>query len=163
MGLLNKIVIQFDKRFWPSKAHRLGLISESTNERIEFFPVRPASDNAVLVALTYGDYARSLERRSKEEIVHIMLSQIKKLFPRVSKSDIVDILVTKWDSDEFTYGSYSYIPPNASLDDCETLSKPVGNNLLFAGEATNRYYLGTVHGAYISGLRAASQALSMNS
>jgi len=162
MGLLNKIVIQFDKRFWPSKAHRLGLISESTNERIEFFPARPASDNAVLIALTYGDYARSLERRSKEEILHIMLSQIKKLFPRVSKSNIVDILVTKWDSDEFTYGSYSYIPPNASLDDCETLSKPVENNLLFAGEATNRYYLGTVHGAYISGLRAASQALLMN-
>ena len=163
MGLLNKIVIQFDKRFWPSKAHRLGLISESTNERIEFFPARPASDNAVLIALTYGDYARSLERRSKEEILHIMLSQIKKLFPRVSKSNIVDMLVTKWDSDEFTYGSYSYIPPNASLDDCETLSKPVGNNLLFAGEATNRYYLGTVHGAYISGLRAASQALLINS
>ena len=159
MGILNKIVIQFDKRFWPAKAHRLGLISESTNERIEFFPARPSSDNTVLVALTYGDFARSIERRSKEAISHLIWSQIKKIFPRVSKSNIVDIFVTKWYSDEFTYGSYSYIPPNASLDDCETLSNPVGNNLLFAGEATSRYYLGTVHGAYLSGLRAASQAL----
>ena len=162
MGILNKVFIEFDKRFWPSKAHRLGHITGDTNASIEFLPARPGSKNTVLVAYISGDYARSLERKSKEEVANIIISQIQKMFPRISKSNIVDILITRWDSDFFTHGSYSYIPPNASLDDLEILSKPIGNNLLFAGEATSRDYNGTVHGAYLSGLRAASQAILLN-
>lgn len=162
MGTLNKVFIEFDKRFWPTKAHRLGHITGDTNASIEFLPARPGLNNRVLVAYISGDYARSLERKSKEEVANIIISQIKKMFPRISKSNLVDILITRWDSDSFTHGSYSYIPPNASLDDLEILSKPIGNSLLFAGEATSRDYNATVHGAYLSGLRAASQAILLN-
>jgi monoamine oxidase len=41
-----------------------------------------------------------------------------------------------------------------------TLGEPVGERLLFAGEATNPEWFGTVHGAYLSGLREADRILA---
>jgi monoamine oxidase len=40
------------------------------------------------------------------------------------------------------------------------LAKPVVGRLFFAGEATSREHAATVHGAYLSGLRAAAEALA---
>ncbi|PRC46765.1 hypothetical protein C6A85_88415, partial [Mycobacterium sp. ITM-2017-0098] len=36
---------------------------------------------------------------------------------------------------------------------------PVGDRLSFAGEATHEEFFATVHGAYLSGLRAADRIL----
>ena len=41
--------------------------------------------------------------------------------------------------------------------EAEVLSTPIGKHLYFAGEHTSKEYLGTVHGAYLSGVRAANQ------
>jgi hypothetical protein len=60
-------------------------------------------------------------------------------------------------SDPLSCGSYSHIPPGASSDDYDLLARPVGNRLFFAGEGTHRGHYGTVHGALLSGLRAARQ------
>jgi monoamine oxidase len=65
--------------------------------------------------------------------------------------------ITRWMSDPFSFGSYSHIPPGASGADYTELSRPVAQRLFFAGEATHRSYPGTVHGAYLSGLRAAKE------
>lgn len=41
------------------------------------------------------------------------------------------------------------------------LGEPVGDRLMFAGEATNPpEWFGTVHGAYMSGLREADRVLA---
>ena len=67
------------------------------------------------------------------------------------------MLVTRWGKDPFSLGAYSHIPPFASGDDYEMLAEPVDNVLFFAGEATSREYPATVHGAYLSGVRAANE------
>jgi len=41
------------------------------------------------------------------------------------------------------------------------MAEPVEDTILFAGEATNRDYQGTVHGAYLSGLREAKRILEI--
>lgn len=66
-------------------------------------------------------------------------------------------LITRWAADPFTLGSYSFLPPGATPDDRATLAEPVGRVLFFAGEATSVDYPATVHGAYLSGRRAASE------
>ena len=39
------------------------------------------------------------------------------------------------------------------------LAQSVGEHLFFAGEATSRKFPGTVHGAYLSGIKAAEAVL----
>jgi polyamine oxidase len=39
------------------------------------------------------------------------------------------------------------------------LAEPAGERLMFAGEATNPEFFGTVHGAYLSGVREAERIL----
>ena len=49
------------------------------------------------------------------------------------------------------------VAPGALMQDFETLARPTGSSIFMAGEATAADYPGTVHGAYLSGLRAAPE------
>jgi monoamine oxidase len=69
--------------------------------------------------------------------------------------------LTRWASDPFAFGSYSYLPPGATGTDRDALAEPVANRLFFAGEATHRQYPATVHGALLSGERAAKRILAL--
>jgi monoamine oxidase len=51
--------------------------------------------------------------------------------------------------------------PGSTLADREALGLPLGDRLFFAGEATHLEYPSTVHGAHLSGLRAANQLLDL--
>jgi monoamine oxidase len=65
----------------------------------------------------------------------------------------------RWGQDPFALGSYSYLPVGSTPDDLDTLAAPFGR-VHFAGEATNRDFQATVHGAYLSGLREAQRLLA---
>ncbi|MFZ1680237.1 MAG: NAD(P)/FAD-dependent oxidoreductase [Rhizobiaceae bacterium] len=62
--------------------------------------------------------------------------------------------MTRWLTDEWALGSYSYPGPESRLDDGEALAGRDGERLHFAGEACSPYW-STVHGALESGIRAA--------
>jgi len=62
---------------------------------------------------------------------------------------------SKWHSNSFAKGSYTYVPTGQPPSLLDLLSKPVLNCLFFAGEATTSLYTGTVHGAYITGQNTA--------
>ena len=70
--------------------------------------------------------------------------------PRASRA-------THWSTDPYSLGSYSYIHKSAKPSDMEALAQPVAGRVLFAGEATYFDYLGTVHGAMMSGMREAER------
>jgi lysine-specific histone demethylase 1 len=70
----------------------------------------------------------------------------------------VEAMVTRWGSDRFARGSYSSAAPGMQPEDYDVMARPVGN-LFFAGEHTIGTHPATVHGAYLSGLRAASEVL----
>ena len=72
--------------------------------------------------------------------------------------DPLETIITRWGQDRFAHGSYSYVGSNALPGDYDLMAKPIGN-LFFAGEATCGTHPATVHGAYLSGLRAASEVL----
>ncbi len=70
-------------------------------------------------------------------------------------------VVTRWASDPFALGSYSFLGVGSSNDDRRALAEPLGDEnvdrVFFAGEATARGQAATVHGAYLSGLRVARE------
>ena len=74
-------------------------------------------------------------------------------------------MVTRWRSDPWTRGSYSFVSVDSSGKDYEYLSEPIvpptasqANQVprvFFAGDHTCKNYPATVHGALLSGLREA--------
>ncbi|EDX11196.1 GD14861 [Drosophila simulans] len=78
-----------------------------------------------------------------------------------------ETVVTRWRSDPWARGSYSYVSVGSSGSDYDLLAAPVIPpsskdaeglpRLFFAGEHTIRNYPATVHGAYLSGLREAGR------
>jgi lysine-specific histone demethylase 1 len=74
--------------------------------------------------------------------------------------DPVQSVCTRWGKDCFTYGSYSYVAVGSSGDDYDILAESVGDGrVFFAGEATNKQYPATMHGAFLSGMREAANIL----
>lgn len=71
--------------------------------------------------------------------------------------------MTQWQSDGFSQGAIPHVRPCRSGADWAALAEPVRcpttqrPYLFFAGDHTDREYGGTLHGAFLSGLRAARQ------
>jgi monoamine oxidase len=105
-----------------------------------------------LVGLRGGSEAREREALSDQDAVAQVVAALNAPNPSGS-------LVTRWAEDPFARGSYSFVAVGSSPDDMETLGEPVGERLLFAGEATNPEFFATVHGAYQSGVREADRIL----
>ena len=69
-------------------------------------------------------------------------------------------LVTHWDADPWIRGAYCYAVPGSALAR-DTLAQPVSDgHLMFAGEACNVGFAGTLAGAWISGQAAATATLA---
>ena len=65
----------------------------------------------------------------------------------------------RWGIDPLSRGSYSYALPGKA--DCRaTLAAPVDDRLFFAGEACSTNDYSTAHGAYLTGVVAADQAIA---
>lgn len=79
------------------------------------------------------------------------------LGPRARRA-LGEVQVTSWSTDPFVRGAWSVAGPGATPQRLR-LAEPVGQRILFAGEATDDGLWGTVGGAWASGERAADQAL----
>ncbi len=158
MGTMNKIALRFPKAFWPEDSYWLAYLESNNTLSLEIWNMIPYVKTPVLVALTREPHARLLELIPEREAIASAMTDYRKMFG----SNIPDPIagkVTHWNTDPFARGSYSRIPPGATLEDIDALAESVGDVLFFAGEATHVDYPSTVHGAYLSGRRAAREML----
>ncbi|HAZ45876.1 MAG TPA: monoamine oxidase [Cyanobacteria bacterium UBA11369] len=156
MGVLNKVVLKFSRIFWPQNYDMLGYVSLLEKDFSEFFNWHRYTSAPILIGLTGGSFARSLESLSAPKIVENAM----KLLRRSHGNSIPNpeaVIITKWASDRFCLGSYSTMPVGAKASDRIALSTPIANRLFFAGEATSKEYPATVHGAFLSGIREANR------
>jgi monoamine oxidase len=149
-GLLDKVVLKFDRPFWPD-TDVIGLVGGDQPVSLlingETFAAAP-----LLIGLLGGRDARQREAFSDQDAAAKVAAALKAPNPSGA-------LVTRWAADPYARGSYSFIAVGSSPDDMRTLSEPVARRLAFAGEATNPEFFGTVHGAYLSGVREAERIL----
>ncbi|HWB00374.1 MAG TPA: FAD-dependent oxidoreductase, partial [Pirellulales bacterium] len=157
MGLLNKTYLKFPRQFWPARADWLGFVSETKGRWSEYLNVAKFLAQPVLLGFTAATFARRTEKKTDQEIVAGMIAALRSMFGGRKVPDPLDVRITRWASDPFSYGSYSFMKTGSTPEDYEHLAEPVDNRLFFAGEHTSRRYSATVHGAYLSGIRAAKR------
>lgn len=160
MACLNKLVLFFDKCYWPSEQYTFAYINKIANE----FPsmivnLWPSHAMPALVILVGGTAGRTLERRKLRDNVAWSMRLVRKLFgKRVPKP--TKALQTAWGQDPFSFGSYSCAGKGIHGDDMTKMSEPVDGKLFFAGEHTCPTFWGCVHGALVSGTREAGRILA---
>ena len=169
-GLLNKLVLVFEKPFWDTERDMFGLLRQhmtgTGNEQADYKEGRgqfylfwnciDTSGLPVLIALMAGESAHYAEKASDAVLVAQCLEQLRKCFGRSNVPQPIESVVTRWGSDRFARGTYSYVAAEARPGDYDLIAAPI-SNLFFAGEATIATHPATVHGAYLSGLRAAHE------
>ncbi|WOL19940.1 hypothetical protein Cni_G28742 [Canna indica] len=161
-GLLNKVIMLFPHDFWGGEIDTFGHLTEDPRNRGEFFlfySYSSVSGGPLLVALVAGEAAIKLETTSPMEHVDRVLKVLRGIFaPKgIEVPEPLQVICTRWGSDKFAYGSYSYVAVGSSGDDYDILAESVGDGrVFFAGEATNRRYPATMHGALLSGFREAA-------
>ena len=171
-GTLNKVILVYDKPFWKIDQDMFGLLREPevhdsldqedyiTNRgRFYFFwNCIKTTGRPVLISLMAGDAAHQAENSSDAELVAEVTQELAKIFKQTVAPQPIETIVTRWGKDRFARGSYSFVGATSVPGDYEAMAAPIGT-LHFAGEATCATHPATVHGAYISGLRAASEII----
>ncbi|KAF8669939.1 hypothetical protein HU200_051121 [Digitaria exilis] len=161
-GLLNKVAMVFPHVFWDEDIDTFGCLNKESSKRGEYFlfySYHTVSGGAVLIALVAGEAALEFEKVDPVVALHRVLAILRGIYgPKgVTVPDPIQSVCTRWGSDPFCWGSYSHIRVGSSGADYDILAESVDNRLFFAGEATNRAYPATMHGALLSGLREASK------
>jgi len=158
MGVVNKFLLIWDAPFWNQKIQYIGFTPKEKGHFNYFVNLMTFSKKPALMTFAFGDFAKQSESMTDDAALEEILSNLKAIYgSKVTKPKI--FLRTKWSSQPYTLGSYSFAAQGADVSMFETLSEPVGERLYFAGEHTNRLYRGTVHGAFLSGLEAAKAIL----
>ncbi|KAI2822834.1 hypothetical protein CBS115989_1864 [Aspergillus niger] len=171
-GVMNKVILVFDQPFWDTERDMFGLLREPANRNSMmqedyaanrgrfylFWNCMKTTGLPVLIALMAGDAAHQAEHTPDSVIIAEVTSQLRNVFKHVAVPDPLETIITRWGTDKFTRGSYSYVAAQSLPGDYDLMAKPIGN-LHFAGEATCGTHPATVHGAYLSGLRAASEVI----
>ncbi|OIT08256.1 PREDICTED: protein FLOWERING LOCUS D-like [Nicotiana attenuata] len=161
-GLLNKVAMLFPYVFWGTDLDTFGHLTDNSSSRGEFFlfySYATVAGGPLLLALVAGEAAHKFETMPPTDAVTKVLQILKGIYePQgIEVPEPIQTVCTRWGSDPFSLGSYSNVAVGASGDDYDILAESVGDGrLFFAGEATNRRYPATMHGAFLSGLREAA-------
>lgn len=157
-GTVNKVVLEFTRATWPAGMQYFGFCRAvgAAGRACYAMNVKRLNSRAnILVVIYTGSDALRLESLSDSQATQDALAGIRPILgatPPALKSS----RVTRWKSEPYTKGSYSFASVGTKASDFDTIARPQGR-LYFAGEHTNGTYRGTVHGAYLSGRRAADE------
>lgn len=157
VGVLNKCYLRFPDVFWAD-SDWIGYVAPADRygQWTQWINVARPTGAPVLLGFNAADFGRAIEKWSDTEIVASAMATLRTVYgPGIP--DPVDAQITRWASDVFAKGSYSYNKVGSTPTMRDDLAAAVDDRVYFAGEATDRHSFATVHGAYLSGIRAARQ------
>lgn len=160
MNCVNKFLLTWDTAFWDDEQYLVYTAAEKDkfNYFVNINKLNP-SVNA-LMTFAYADYARQTESMTDAAIIAEIMKHLKDMYGN-NIPNPTNLLRTKWQSNENTYGSYSYTAVGSAMHHFDDLAKAVNNKLFFAGEHTHIDYFSTAHGAYLSGIREADKIIGL--
>ena len=137
------------------ETHVLGNLHDP--ETASFY-IRPFG-RLVIECFLGGAGARKAAQIGREAAFAQALDQLAALFGTAIRANLRPLAASNWTHTPSIGGAYSHALPGQAAARA-TLAQPYDNRLFFAGEATHRTDFSTAHGAYLTGLRAAEEALS---
>ena len=158
MGTFNKVFLQFPERFWQDGAYAIRQLGADSAPWHSWYDVSAVSGTPMLLTFAGGEWARRIEQMADDEIVASVLEGLRRNYGE-ALPEPTGHWITRWGSDPFALGSYSYVARGASYDDHDVIATPIGGVLHLAGEATWGDGPATVNGALLSGHRAAERIL----
>lgn len=163
VGIFNKIYLLFDKPFWEINSEWLVFMPRKNfpDEAYEILNFYKLTKQPILLAFTSGSFSSKLEKLSDEQIINHIMHTLKTVYGK-HISSLSSFLITRWGTDPFSLGSFSYPRVGVTVLDYKQLAKQVESKLFFAGEATSWTDPSTVTGAYISGVKAAREIIALN-
>jgi monoamine oxidase len=161
MGNVNKFLFIWDTPFWDTNIQYIGYTPETKgkfNYLMNMKKFLPTTNG--LMTFAFGDYATVTETMTDAQISGEVMAQLKTIYGN-SIPNPTNMLRTKWGQNINTFGAYSFATNGTTSADFDTLSNEINNKVFFAGEHTERDYRGTVHGAYLSGIREADKIIAL--
>uniref|UniRef100_A0A4W4FR84 Amine oxidase domain-containing protein n=1 Tax=Electrophorus electricus TaxID=8005 RepID=A0A4W4FR84_ELEEL len=187
-GTVDKIFLCFSERFWPEDCAGIQLVWDEGPEDKAVYGSQTEGDGwkktwfkkicgfdtvarhpTVLCGWITGREALHMETLQDGEVADICVKLLRS-FTGWSVPDVSQVLISKWGSDPWVFGSYTFVPHMVNgvkeheamaaplpLQNCLSL-KPL--QVLFAGEATHVNFYTTTHGAYLSGIREAQRLIN---
>lgn len=153
-GRVYKLAMKFPSVFWPETTQFIGHVQQSPTSTFHLINMKPVQNQPILVLYCVDDYAAYLEGLGTTAAMKVIFTELVKMFgasiPRPTQ-----ILSTQWTNSPLSRGAYTYWAVNSNPNDMNAFGQLVNGTLTFAGEHTSAQYPGTVHGAYLSGRRAA--------
>lgn len=169
VGSYEKLVMRFDKFYWPHDKQRFNYISNITNQGTPLYNtwlnIGYYTGEPILVVYHPGRRARLTNQWSDEEFLTRTVAMMQRLFGGNGYGIIpspVGYLRTNWQNDPFSRGCISSDQIGQQPNDRRILAQPVGERLFFAGEASHPHFYATAHGAYETGVRAAREVMAMS-
>lgn len=156
-GVFEKVVLQFKERWWTTQPTPNGMHLLNDTTFRYWLDISHLARFPTLVAHVAGPPAENLSPTPASRISEA-LTALRSHF------DVVPVpsaaFATTWQSDPWTRGGYTRLPPRVDGNLIDDLAQPFGRVVL-AGEHTSRWRYGYVDGALESGIRAAKQVIGL--
>ena len=160
MNNFEKVFLRFPTRFWDENVYAIRQQGGAGKWWHSWYDLTDLHGVPRLLTFAAGPSALETRTWSDDEIAASVLDALRGLYgDRVEQPD--DVLVTRWQDDPYSHGSYAYMTPGSMPEDHDLLATPVENVLHFAGEATWTDDPATVTAALRSGHRAAEKILGV--
>lgn len=158
MNNFEKIILRFSHRFWDEDVYAIRRQGEAAAWWHSWYDLTALHDVPTLLTFAAGDCANQTREWSDDQVAASVLEALRDIYgERVTHP--TSVIVTRWQDDPYSLGSYSYMTVGAKMEDRDLLATPVGGVLHIAGEATWTDDPATVTGALCSGRRAAERVL----
>ena len=160
MGNVNKFLLLWDTPFWDTNLQYIGYTPDTKGKYNYFLNIKKFTPSNGLMTFAFGDYATTTENMTDIQIINEIMIHLKSIYGN-NIPNPTNFLRTKWGQNINSFGAYTYATNGSTSINFDTLAQELNNKLFFAGEHTERDYRGTVHGAYLSGLREAEKIINL--
>ena len=160
MNCVNKFLLTWNTAFWDDVQY-ISYTPEIRDKFNYFVNVKKFHPSAnALMTFAYADYARQTETMTDAQVIDEIMLHLKDIYGNNIPSP-TNMLRTKWQANENSFGSYSYTAVGSEMRHFDDLAEEINDKLFFAGEHTSADYFSTAHGAYLSGIREADKIIDL--